>query len=176
MKFSKTVSYFSTLFLMTLSDSSSTKCLDVNPLLSPEDLIHEKNDREQGPALSSATNDPKQWETYNQWMCFDTSQIQLDSIDIKSDANWRPWPQITVTTVGQRFNISPETDLNINTEETLKNWRALLNDSKEICLYAAFLQYLDEDEMPDSLWVLEDVKTENGYWHVNDSIFNEDSD
>lgn len=151
-----------------LSASVPIQGVEERNILSPRDLEQEKSDRQRGPALSSAVDDPNPWATFNQWMCFDAHQVEIKPIEIKID-DWKPWPQFTVTTAGQKFDLSPETDLDLNTEQVLNEWEKLVLGSQEICFYAAFLQYIDED-ISYSLWVLEDIKTQNGYWRVNDVI------
>lgn len=171
MKRFKSVSRVAVLCIFFLGASPSIKGFESSRLLTTADFAAEENDRQQGPTLSSANADPNPWATYNQWMCFDTQHVQLEPVQIKFDTDWKPWPQITVTTSEHRFLISPETDLHLNTEELLAQWKKLFEGSREICIYSAFLQYVDEEDgiSSDSLWVLEKLKTENGYWDITQS-------
>ena len=77
-----------------------------------------------------------------------------------------PWPIITVSTPGHEHRLTPETGAPFYTEAVLQDWTTLLRGSYEVCLYAAFLQYLSDgaNELPESLWVLGDLKTSIGYW------------
>lgn len=169
MKFSKNVSFVALSFIFLIGVPSPIKGSDGSALLSTEDLAHEKTDRERGPALSSAINDPNPWATYNQWMCFDANQIEIETVEVKYHAEWEKTPQVVVTTTpGQRIELSLDSYETIDTENVIRDWRNLFRDSREICFFAAFLQYMDSDDasVVDSLWVLEELKTEKGYWSV----------
>lgn len=170
MKHSRIVS-FACLLAVFLISSAPIQGVENGGLLTKDDLSHELEDRDNGPALSSAIDDPNPWATYNQWMCFDASLIRIEKVGVKFDKSWKSWPQITIATAGQEFDFSPATDRDMNAATILKVWESLLENSREVCLYAAFLQYLDIDErkIPISLWVLEDVKAESGYWHSDGS-------
>jgi len=169
MKRSKSVSHALLVLLLGLGISGPTKGLEGTDLLTKEDLAHEEADRVRGPALSSAIDDPNPWETYNQWMCFESSQVELESVGIKYDHEWSQMPQLAVTTLGQRFDISPDADQRFEADRVIETWRHLFDGSRDVCFFAAFLQYLDSDEdgRPRSLWILKSIKTGNGYWHVN---------
>ncbi len=144
--------------------------LEHDPLLDTSDLAREERDHLRGPALSSVLDDPNPWESYNQWMCFDSTQVQVETAEIDMDGGWVPWPQLRVEALGQTFLISPEVDLPVDAAKELEEWRRELRGSREVCLYAAFLEYSDSspDSVADreSLWILQRLKTENGYWDV----------
>lgn len=171
MKVSRTVRFLILFSALASLVPASIKGLEEQGLLTLEDLSHEENDRQNGPALSSSPDDPNPWSSNNQWMCFDANQVQIDTIEIKPGTHWIPWPQISVVASGQQFDFSPETDLEINTEEVIEEWRSLFTQARGVCFYAAFLQYLDteESQQPETLWVLEEFKTNNGYWHSTDA-------
>lgn len=171
MKHSRTANLFAITALAILAASTSIKGYDRSDLLTADDLNQEATDRARGPALSSALDDPRPWATYNQWMCFNAAQARVESIQIRNSSAWKPWPQLEVHTLGQLFEFSPEIDLDLDTLSVIETWTGLAKATREICFYAAFLQYLDLEEnnnLPTSLWVLEDIKTENGYWHIAD--------
>lgn len=152
-------------FLFCISQTTRTE--ETSPLLDSADLILERLDRTHGPALSSTTNDRHTWESDNQWMCFPSSQVEIDSTEVFYSGSQKKMPQFTVESLGHHFDITPSDDLTLDSEKTIEEWSLFLRDSSEVCFYAAFLQYLiDEDDLPHSLWILERFKTSNGYWFV----------
>lgn len=151
---------------------ATTKSDEGSSILNVVDLALEKSDHKRGPALHGP-HDVNYWESYNQWMCFNPDQVQFESVGIKYDV-WKQMPQATVSALGQVFEVSPSADLKFDTPKVLDQWLALLNGSKQICLYAAFLQSMDSNEgRLDSLWILNRIKTENGTWTVDDNTLND---
>ena len=150
--------------------------VEENGLLTPEDVSYEATDRENGPALSSSLDDSSSWASYNQWMCFDVSQIRIETSNVKFASGWKPWPQFSVETSGQRFVFSPETERELDASLISSSWKTLVSKTRNICLYAAFLQCLDRENMSESesLWILEGFKTESGYWRMADEISSQD--
>lgn len=171
MKYFKNVSLAAVSFVFLLGLPSPIKGSDGRALLSAEDLAYEKAERERGPALSSAIDDPNPWATYNQWMCFGANQIEIETVEVKYRTEWEKTPQIVVTTPGQRIELSLDPSEPMNAEGVIRDWRDLFRHSSEVCFFAAFLQYMDSDDesVVDSLWVLEQLKTESGYWRVADA-------
>ncbi|MBI3557922.1 MAG: hypothetical protein HY074_16795 [Deltaproteobacteria bacterium] len=151
-------------FICTMTQSLG---LEEASLLTSKDIAHEIRDRRDGPALSSAVDDPNPWETYNQWMCFETKAARIESVGVRTSGDWKPWPQISITTSEQTFVFSPSTDREVDTDLILESWKNLFDRSERVCLYAAYLQNLDpvDSVNPEALWILEDMKTETGYWH-----------
>ncbi len=172
MKPSRTAKFAKLGLLLFLALPTLTKGVDEAPYLSAEDVAQEQTDRERGPALSSALADPNPWQTYNQWMCFDRDVVRSEEVQIKTDDEWKPWPQITVNALGQRFDFSPETDLPVHAPSLMSRWNGLLQETHWVCIYAAFLQYLEPEEPaskePYSLWIIERVKTEQGNWSITE--------
>ncbi len=167
----KGIYFISAAFILLMSFPPLLNALEGSSLLNADDFLLEELDYQKGPALSSGIGDPKPWATYSRWMCFSADQVRLEQVQIKLDAGWVQWPQLKVDALGQSFDISPEVDQKLITEKVLNNWKNIIGSSREICFYAAFLQYLSsvEDEIPESLWVLEKIKTENGYWHISEA-------
>src|SRR4051812_12750264 len=103
MKPSRTAKFATLGSLLFLAVPTLTKGVDQAPFLSAEDVAQEQADREKGPALSSALDDPNPWQTYNQWMCFDRDVVRTEEVQIKNSEEWKPWPQITANALGQKF-------------------------------------------------------------------------
>lgn len=169
MKSSKKASVL-VLIASVLGAPTQVSGLDGSRLLSVVDREYQRTDHLRGRALGSAADDPHPWETFNQWMCFDTVVVRMEQIQIKRDNTWEPWPQLIVKAMGQNFVISPSTELQIDPTAVQGRWERLLQGSREVCFYSAFLQYLTESEHQpiESLWILNQMKTENGYWITPD--------
>lgn len=149
-------------------------------LLDAADIVLEHQDRMRGPALSSAIHDPKPWASYNHWACFDSRQVQVETSNIWLHNEWTPWPGLRFEIPGQILLFSPETDLPLEAATVAGAWREILQNSREVCIYAAFLQRFPAAKgakrgTPESLWVLQKIKTENGSWSPPDT-FDEDVD
>jgi hypothetical protein len=134
-------------------------------LLSNEDLFLEYKDRELGPELSSGISDPNPWESYNQWMCFNASQVHLTQVKVKYEGKDKTMPQLEVSLLGHSFEISLSADTEYDNDLIFEMWQNLLKESKEVCAYAAYLTHLNlEGELPTSLWIISRLKSESGLW------------
>jgi hypothetical protein len=62
--------------------------------------------------------------------------------------------------------MSPEADLDFNTEVAIDKLNNLLSNSEQICTYAAFLSVdkAGSNGGQDTQWVLRRIKSKNGTW------------
>lgn len=104
------------------------------------------------PALSIPEEN---FKSYNQWQCFETQDVEVLLVDIDYN-KWHQVPSIAVGTMA--FDIDP--DINWDKDKVLDHWNNLIQGSKSICIFAAFLQNNDNN----SLWYIQKIKTQNGYW------------
>jgi hypothetical protein len=131
-------------------------------LLTEEDRGIEWTSREEGPALSSSLNAKEKWESYNEWRCFPIRAIELTCNEIDAgDGDWRKSPMIIATIEHRHFEYDLDPTTPWDCEFTLNEWREVIGDSAEICLFAARLQPLDDG---GSLWVLDRIKSERSSW------------
>ena len=136
-------------------------------LLTQEDLLIEEIDQANGPAISSAADDSDAWSSFNQWMCFDISNVKIEVIQIMVGQEWKEWPQLYIKSHGMNYQFSLDIDHEINAKQVVQEWEEKIKGTHEICLYAAFLQYVtSEDNIVEGLWMLEKFKTDNGYWNL----------
>lgn len=157
--------------LILITSLSSLSMMNINPydLLGPEDQEMEITDQTEGPALSSGLNAANQWESFNTWQCFSTESIQLECSELDYGAIYVPTLRMSNGTILYDFSLDPEPDLNC--EEILAKWTALLKNQRSFCVYAAYLQkYHDNPFELDGieewhLWIVNQIKTLNGYWN-----------
>lgn len=130
-------------------------------LLKTEDRELEVSAYEEGrSALSSEVDAEEPWESYDEWRCFPNRSIKLTCTEIKY-GRWRKSPVIVASYDGHRFEYDVDPTFRWNCEFTLSEWRRVIGNSSEVCLFGAYLQPLGGEA---SLWVLSRFKSENGYW------------
>lgn len=134
-------------------------------LLNKDDIAQEKNDHDSGPVMQSSLEAEKQWESYNQWLCFDKDNIELTRVDIEYDGKIKSLPQINAWTSEHYLEISLSADTEDDNDRTFSEWQNLSEGMNQICIYAAHLQYLYSlGNRQSSLWIISKLKTEFGYW------------
>ncbi len=142
-------------------------------LLSPEDQEMEVLDQEETSVFSSAPDAVPYWESFNTWQCFSTENIQPECSELDYGAIHVPTLRLREGTTLYDFSLDPEPDLNC--EQTLAKWIALLENQRSFCVYAAHLQiYPDNPFESDGvtewhLWIVDQIKTYNGYWKWADT-------
>jgi hypothetical protein len=134
-------------------------------LLTDNDYELEWSSREEGPALNSFLNAKEKWESYNTWHCFPKQTVALICTDIDY-GGWRKSPTIVATTQEHRFEYDLDPTTPWDCDFTLNEWREVIGNSTEICLFGARLQSLEDRA---SLWILNSVKSQNGYWEEAES-------
>lgn len=139
----------------------------------PEKLIKEKpihpwrlcNDQDSGHVLQSSLDAEKQWESYNQWLCFDKDNIELTRVEIEYDGKIKSMPQINAWTSENYLEISLSADTEYDNDQIFSEWQNLMEGTNQICVYAAHLQYLYSlGNRQSSLWIISKLKTGFGYW------------
>ena len=171
MTFFRKTQLYLTILLTLLTIPNTIASQERDPLLSDEDILLQQTDSSVS-ALSSSLVDEIQWESPNQWMCFDTESIEITLAEVKSGSRNSHLPIINASLLGHRFEVSTEIESDEKNENTLSSWLSLLRGSRRTCIYAAYLQ---NTESPDdltssaSIWIISKLKTENGYWNYEDS-------
>ena len=136
-------------------------------ILTEEDYTLESVTRDVGPSLSSPLDAKDQWESYNEWRCFPKEVVELTCNEIDTDeGDWRKNPILIATTDKHTFEYDLDPTTPWDCDFTLNEWRHVIDGTGEVCLFAAYLQPLDEGV---SLWVLDRIKTERGYWKEYES-------
>jgi hypothetical protein len=117
------------------------------------------------PALSSTIGAENQWESYNEWRCFSTKSIDLRCATIDDNSS----SLIPVVSV-----LSKDEDLDYeyalgseyiwDCQKVIDSWATLVDEQESICLYGARLQAPEQDNI--SLWYIDQIKTQNGYWKM----------
>ncbi|MEQ1664043.1 MAG: hypothetical protein ABL927_01555 [Bdellovibrionales bacterium] len=165
-------------FKIVITMAASIACMSMTninhyDLLSAEDQEMEAQDQDITPALSSGLHATNQWESFNTWQCFSTESIQPECSELDYGALHVPTLRMSAGTTLYDFSLDPEPDLDC--EQTLAKWVALLENQRSFCVYAAYLQkYPDNPFESDGfeewhLWIVDQIKTYNGYWKWNDS-------
>jgi hypothetical protein len=157
------------LLLLVLFFNLSLTWQKADDLLTEEDLRLEETQEE--PALSSRVDDENPWESYNQWLCFDTRDItptftghflhpEDPSKETRTPAIQAEIPEETLV-----FDLEPAHLKFMACEDcapqVIEKWEELTDRERAICIYAAHLQDLSADE---SYWVLSKLKTSKGFW------------
>jgi len=138
-------------------------------LLSEDDIQLEEN--QELAALSSSSLSENPWESYNEWQCFETRDVALNFIDHflnprdLSEETKTPALQVELDNAVRDFDVEPQElqteNCQNHAEKIMMKWRNLLEGERFVCLYAAHLQDISDDE---SYWVLSKIKTSKGYW------------
>lgn len=142
-----------------LSYVSIAKDSDIG-LLKDKDFNLEIELAETGPAIGSALGDPNPWESYDQWLCFNSRDLTVSCTHVKYPSEWKSVPHIRAT-IGERileFDLYPDTKRYC--VATVKEWAALLEGTERACIFGAYLQ----SEADFDLWYLSLLKTDKGYW------------
>jgi hypothetical protein len=139
-------------------------------LLTGEDIFLEENQNSR--AVGSALNEAPQWESFNEWHCYSVAQIELSY----ADAIWdERQPEVkermpVIVTLDGKMSFDYE-DIHFTREKyenVISAWQRLIEGQQSICIYAAYLQETGEET---SAWVLSGIKTSNGYWPKDKSVF-----
>jgi hypothetical protein len=105
------------------------------------------------PALSIPD---KNFKSYNKWQCFDVDDIQF----LLAEIDYNGWHKIPSIKIGSmNFDLDP--DINWDIEKVSNYWSDLVDGSRSICIFGAYLQI---DDNKNSLWYIQKIKTSNGYW------------
>jgi hypothetical protein len=142
-------------------------------LLSEEDLFFEGNQTVR--AAGSALNESSYWESFNEWRCFFTGQVGFGF----SQAEWNPETRPGVYEKSPTISASNgDGDLEFdyedihftgeNADAVMGVWKELVAGERAICIYATYLQKIDE---MTSLWILSGIETSKGYWPKEKSKF-----
>jgi hypothetical protein len=140
-------------------------------LLNADDLEFERVDREDGPELGgslSEANEGHRWESFNEWQCFPTRDVQSECTELDS-------PEIHVPTIrirhaGHLFDFSMDPEPDMDCDYVIRNWKTLLEGEDSFCVYAAYLQDLPVDQSGEedvdgwTLWIVKQMKTKKDYW------------
>jgi len=141
--------------------SMTSKNLDW--ILSEEDIEIEQS--QSTPALSSVPTEKPQWESFNEWQCFPIESINLEcSVHILGEGlNQREerYPCLVAMTSTQTMSFDFDETSSESCESALDEWRALLHGQRTVCVYAAYLQDLEEKH---GYWIGRTLKTASGYW------------
>jgi hypothetical protein len=137
--------------------------------LTKEDLAIQVTDRENGPVLSSSIEDPNRWESFNQWICFPSKDLKVLKVEIEYDGRTKSIPQIDGEKSGHLFQISLDGDMDGNFEHMFEKWRQIVRASREVCVYAAFLQEGPMiGQLTSSLWIIDRIKGDGGQWTLDE--------
>jgi hypothetical protein len=111
----------------------------ISTLLSAEDYKLESTLQEEGrPALSSAITAKDQWESYDEWRCFPKGDVELMCVEIEY-GGWRKSPLLIADGDDHRFEYDLDPTFKWDCEFTLNEWRRVIGDSSEVCLFGAYL-------------------------------------
>lgn len=132
-------------------------------ILTQEDFDMQREHFEDGPTMTSVSGD---WKSYNQWQCFNVNQIEFDCAVYDYDKKLVPHLKIQYSSFRYEFDLHVEDGFDCR--KTLETWADLMDGSREICIYAAFMPGVRETDYPSDwyLWYIHTIKTSNGYWNL----------
>lgn len=122
-------------------------------LLTDADIEFQINDNI-SPALSIPDIG---FKSFNKWQCFDASDVMIDLTEVDYNGI-HSVPMIKIKNMN--FDIDPEIKWDI--DKVLSDWNNLFNGASSVCIFGAYLQDLNDEE---TMWYIESIKTDNGYWH-----------
>jgi hypothetical protein len=136
-------------------------------ILSVEDWDSSRQAKESGiPALSSAIGDENKWESFNEWRCFSVKDVEslCASTDDNNDSHLVPIISIQNKDGSPGYEYALGAEYSWNCNKVIESWSTLIENQESICIHGA---YLEEDEQNNiSLWYIDQVKTQNGYWKM----------
>ena len=135
-------------------------------LLNENDMEFQRIDNANGVALGSELKSEHPWGSYNEWMCFPMSQVELTCADYDHGTLV---PSITVTTDNEIFLFDTYVENRLDCDETLSAWRQLLAGGSESCIFAAHMPDVALGSIgnrPQSLWYINRLKGSGGYWNL----------
>lgn len=155
------------IFIITLPFTLSFNWHDrAYDLLDETDWYLSKQAAESGtPALSSIIGAENQWESYNEWRCFSAKGIDLRCAAIDDNGS-RLIPMVNVLSEDEDldYEYALGSEYSWDCQKVIDSWSTLINGQESICLHGA---YLKEDEHSNtSLWYIDQIKTQNGYWKM----------
>ena len=151
-----------------LWSATSSKVLDNS------DYLMELEDLKAGRSEISIPRDDGTFDRYyNHWLCFNQKDVSLNRIEIEYDGEKKFLPQLDIETPNLYYEISLEGDYGNDLEEAFSDWKYLLTDTPVVCVYAAYLQDLNEvNGKKNQFLILSRLKTINGLW--NEGYFSDD--
>jgi hypothetical protein len=138
-------------------------------ILTEEDRALEATQKRR--ALGSSVHENPSWESFNEWRCFSTKDIELTYLEHIWDPETKPELKERSAAIGVSSN---EGHLEFDYEDShftgqnpdliLSKWKGLIAGERTVCIYAAYLEELDETT---SSWIITGLKTTRGYWPEN---------
>lgn len=156
------------IFLSCLILSLST--FGFNSLLTDDDFATAEYAYLGGPTLSSAEGEDTQWESYNQWQCFPSHGISFDCIEYEGG---QFVPSLSTVTENGVIAFDIHLEDGISCDDTIPKWRELIGNGEEVCVFAAHIPTVemattDTSGKALSLWYIDQIKGQNGYWKIGD--------
>jgi len=140
--------------------------IDYYDILSEADLAQEEIESTAHPALSAAYDEEPYWQSFNKWMCFPAEAVQTYCAEIDYGQSYLPTFRVSDDKHHfYEFDLDPTP--NLNCDETLSQWRELLENQRSFCVYAAYLQDLDDER---ELWVVDTIKSSRGLWSIRSNV------
>lgn len=146
---------------------SSAKDPSAYKILSLADQIMEI-EAQKRPAISSSPDSKDPWESHSLWQCFRTLNVQVLKETI-SYSYAKDLPYLQVKDDGQTFIFSLSPNENYGPREVFPRWRKLLDRATEVCILGAKFP-LKKDQTKQQLWIIDQLKTKNGYWNRDDKL------
>ncbi len=140
-------------------------------LLDDEDFEFQFANNELGAALGSEIQGEQPWESFNQWQCFRLESIRFECAAYDSE---KFTPSLRVETQSEVFLFDTHVEDRLDCEHTLSIWRRIGTGGRDVCVFAARMPEVNlgsDGSRLQSLWYINRLKGENGYWDLNDSIF-----
>ena len=140
--------------------------LTYGELLTQEDLEFQELDNSNGVALGSVHRSEWPWGSYNQWQCFSIENLSYDCANYD---NGTLVPSLSVITDREIFLFDVHVEDRLECEQTLWQWRALIDRGREVCIFAAHMPDVDMESGGDrsqSLWYINQIKGVGGYWNL----------
>jgi hypothetical protein len=154
---------FISFLLITVTTAACLACIpSMKFLLTKEDLEYTMEDN-QAPAISI----PETGEKYfNEWHCMDANEITITTVEIDYDGI-KDSPTLYANYNGKDVEYATDPDINWNVDLMMNHWHHIIKNSKEVCIFSAYLQETPEGD----LRYIERIKTERGVWDRNDDHF-----
>lgn len=154
--------------IVMLATGNMTSGVDFTQLLTQDDIEFQEFENSIGVALGSELESEWPWGSYNQWQCFSVENLIYDCANYDSGTLV---PSLSVATEHEIFLFDVHVEDRLDCEQTLMQWRALINRGRDVCIFAAQMPDVDiepDGSRPQSLWYINRIKGVDGYWNLFD--------
>ncbi|MBC7712804.1 MAG: hypothetical protein H7177_05670 [Rhizobacter sp.] len=153
------------LLLLFFSTTSFSVRDESYSLLSSDDFQMAELENE-SPAIRIPIKTNQWINSYNKWFCFSRNEVSIETIEVDYNGP-KQIPALSISLDNHKnLMFELDHDESWNTPDIINSWESSLDASKNVCIYAAFMQDFENE----STFYIEKIKFENQYWSRSQTI------